>query len=452
MNSFLRAIALFALVTPTSVSSAQHQSGLDIECGQYYSVVSGDTLSRISLRAYSSLLYQPIYTANVDVIGTNPDRIYIDQNLIIPCLSSSGVVQAAADGTGSAASQDDDAVIEDQLFFTFNKASAPPFIINSGIVDKYLAEITEVTEGRVNFVDPETINRDHSQQFALVTSGQVDAAYVLNSYLAESHPLLQLPMQPMLGGSAEQTAVSLWRLHDEYLSKTDYFPEAKLLGFISAPAAHIWRDSAMPITANEDIANQNEYHIPYFHGLDTRGPAAMRAEVAEWTSEYKTRNNKSPTFFLAHGAAIALGIWNEEASVSVVEVDNGLYTPTFSVILSNEAWAQISAEDQEAIRAVSGEALANRSAAWDAFDNSFRSRMLDLGLDFEKADETLVNELLIGSLTGLRAWSDSANNLGIPATEAMKSYLASLHSLKDRLIYRGDDLNIEEHPFVTGSF
>ena len=446
MNCFLKAVIVSALVLPTTVSAAQKTKGPNVECGAYYSVVSGDTLSRISLRAYDSLLYQPIYTANVDVIGSNPDRIYIDQSLMIPCLSENGTVMAAAEGA------DTDTTVEEKLVFTFNKASAPPFIINSGIVDKYLAEIAEVTEGRVNFVDPETVIRDHAQQFELVTSGQVDAAYVLNSYLAESHPLLQLPMQPMLGGSAEQTAVSLWRLHDEYLSKTDYFPEAEVLGFISAPAAHIWRDSAMPVTAGEDIANQNEYHVPYFLGLDTRGPAAMRAEVAEWTSEYKTRNNKSPTFFLAHGAAIALGIWNEEAAVSVVEVDNGLYTPTFSVILSNDAWAQISPEDQAAIRAVSGEALANRSAAWDTFDNSFRSRMLDLGLEFEKADEALVNELLIGSLTNLRSWSENASNLGIPATEAMKSYLASLHSLKDRLIYRGEDLNIEEHPFVTGAF
>ena len=441
MNIFRGTVVLCALALPASASAAEHQGRASIECGEYYTVVGGDTLSRISLQAYSSLLYQPIYNANIDVIGSNPDRIYINQELIIPCLSSSGEVLATAE-----------TAVEEQLFFTFNKASAPPFIMNTGIVDEYLAEITEVTEGRVNFVDPETINRDHSEQFALVTSGQVDGAYVLNSHLAESHPLLQLPMLPMLGGSAEQTAVSLWRLHDDYLSETDYFPEAHLLGFVGAPAAHIWRESIMPVTANEDIANQNDYHIPYFHDLDTRGPAAMRAEVAEWNSEYQTQNNEPPTLFLAHGAAIALGVWYEDAPVSVVEVDNGLYTPTFSVILSNEAWAQISPADQAAITAVSGEALANRSAAWDAFDNSFRSRMLDLGLQFEKADDALVNELLIGSLADLEAWSDSASALGIPATEAVKSYLADLQSLTDRLIYRGDDLNIEDHPFVTGGF
>ena len=431
---FLGLAACALAILPTTAPAQQG----GIECGQIHTVARGDTLSGISLRAYGSPLYQPIYTANVDTIGTNPDKIQVGYRLTIPCL-------------GAAATERDAAPVEGQLTFTFNKASAPPFIINSGIIDKYLAEITEVTEGRVTFVDPEVVNRDHSVQLDLVTSGQVDGAYALNVHLAESHPLLQLPMEPMFGGSAEQTAVSLWRLHDQYLAKTDYFTEAKLLGFVSAPAAHIWRDSKMQVSAAEGIAEKNQYAVPYFSGLDTRGPAAMRAEVAAWAANYASQNTEPPTYFLAHGAAIALGIWDETSSIEVMEVDNGLYTPTFSVVLSNAAWAQISPRDQQAILQVSGEALANRSAEWDAFDNSFRSRMLDLGLVFKKADKALLNDLFQSSLGDLKTWTKSAAAAGIPATEALKFYLSSLHSLKDRLIYRAPEQDVGQHPFVTGA-
>ncbi|MCK0121240.1 LysM peptidoglycan-binding domain-containing protein [Loktanella sp. F6476L] len=435
MNNFIKGAVVCAITLPPSISTATQSNAIDIACGQTYTVVSGDTLSGISLRAYGSLLYQPIYTANVDTIGANPDMIYIGQNFMVPCLSDDGTVVAA---------------VEDQLIFTFNKASAPPFIINSGIVDAYLAEIAEVTEGRVTFVDPEVMNRDHAAQLDLVTSGAVDATYALNSHLAGSHPLLQLSMEPMFGGSAEQTAVSMWRLHEDYLAKADYFPEAELLGFIASPAAHIWRDESMPVVAGEGIAAKNDYAIPYFDGLDTRGPAAMRAEVADWTATYEATHDNDPTFFLAHGAAIALGIWNEESTVSVMEVDNGLYTPTFSVVMSNDAWAQISDEDQAAIREVSGEALAHRSAAWDDFDNSFRSRMLDLGLNFAKADKALLDDLWLSSLTDLNAWTQAATDLGIPANEAVNAYLADLRSLENRLMYRSDETYVDQHPFVTG--
>ncbi len=438
MKRILSGLLAFVLAVPPLLGSVQRSEANTIACGQVYTVGRGDTLSGISLRSYGSLLYQPIYTANVDTIGTNPDRIQVGQRLTIPCL------------TPTTAAADQIAPVEGQLIFTFNKASAPPFIINSGIVDKYLAEIAEVTDGRVTFVDPDVMNRDHAAQLGLVTSGQVDGAYVLNSHLAASHPLLQLPMEPMFGGSAEQTAVSLWRLHARYFAETNYFDDAKLLGFISSPAAHIWRDGAVPVTADEGIADKNQYEVPYFSGLDTRGPAKMRAEVAAWAANYGAQNDEPPTFFLAHGAAIALGIWDETSSVEVMEVDNGLYTPTFSVVLSNEAWAKISPADQEAILQVSGEALANRSAAWDAFDNSFRSRMLDLGLVFEKAGKPLLNDLFLSSLDDLKVWSASAERLGIPANEALKFYLTNLHSLKDRLIYRAPEVDVEQHPFVTG--
>lgn len=438
----------FVCALATSGFLANSAQSAQIECDEFYSVVGGDTLSKISLSSYGSLLYQPIFTANVDTIGPNPDRIFIGQSLFIPCLPSGGTVLAGTDETATQdANEADEAVLAGQLVFTFNKASAPPFIINSGIVDAYLADITEATQGRVTFIDPEVINRNHADQFALVTSGQVDGAYVLNSTIAQSHPLLQLPMLPMFGGSAEQTAVSLWRLHEEYLSKTDYFNEAQLLGFIAAPAAHIWREASLPVTPGENITTKNEYLVPYFMGLDTRGPAAMREELAQFVP---SQNNEPPTYFMAHGAAIAIGLWSEESNVSVMEVDNGVYTPTFSVILSNEAWAQISADDQQTILEISGEALAFRSAAWDEFDNTFRSRMMDLGLDFKKADKALLEDLWLGSFGKLNEWIADVEGRGIPSSMAVNLYLTSLRSLEDRLIYRGAETFVDQHPYITG--
>ena len=430
-------------------ASDGHAQQSRLNCGSPYTVVRGDTLTHISIRSYGSPLYQPIYAANIETIGSNPDLILIGQLLAIPCLETTKANEVIEENKTSEHDNTANAV-SDSLTLVFNKASAPPFILNTGIIDKYLAEITQVTEGRVRFTDPETVNRDHSEQFELVTTGQVDGAYVLNTTIAGSHPLLQLPMLPMFGGSAEQTAISLWRLHETFLSKTDYFSEAQLLGFIAAPAAHIWRDRSMPITATEDIAMKNEYHVPYFHGLDTRGPAAMRAEFQEWSEAQRTQSNEPPALFMAHGAATALGIWNEGSTISVMEVDNGLYTPTFSVILSNDAWEKISLRDQEAILEVSGHALSSRSAAWDEFDNAFRERMLNIGLDFQKADKALLDDLWKNSRGQLKQWSANLESYGISGTAAVNFYITGLRALEDRLIYRGEETYVDQHPFVTG--
>lgn len=439
-TSFIGTLALGVSLAGSAIA----QQG-SVACGQPYSVVSGDSLSRISLKAYGSTVYQPIYSANAAAIGSDPDRIFIGQQLIIPCLGSEATVEAAADLTPDATTS------TEKIVLTFNKASAPPFVLNSGIINGYLDDITAATEGRVTFVDPEVINRNHDEQLDLITSGQVDGAYVLNATIADEHPLLQLSMLPMFGGSAEQTAVAMWYLHHEHLDKADYFTEAEILGFVSAPAAHIWHKNGVPITAASEVTGKNAYHAPYFLGLDTRGPQAMREEFRALEAKMSAEGEETPIYFMAHGAAMAIGLWSENAEFAVMEVDNGLYTPTFSVMLSNEAWARISPADQEAIRAVSGEALARRSAAWDTFDNSFRSVMFERGLVWEKADRALTESLWQASRDALMAWMWYADGIGVSSSTAIESYVQDLRELENLLLYLGPETFVDQNPFVTST-
>ena len=446
MKAFAKGFSAFVLALMSPVETIAQSESPGIACGETYIVASGDTLSRISLRAYGQSGFSSLHQSNIEVIGSNPDRIYAGQRLEIPCRSADATpavspeVPTAEQPAAPEVELESDAEPTDpgsdtgNIVLTFNKTSAPKFVMNSGIIDIFLAEITEVTEGRVRFIDPPVVNRDPMVQLDLVTSGVMDGAYVFNGYLGESHPLLQLPMLPLMGGSAEQTAVSLWRLHDEYLSETDYFNEAKLLGFVAAPAAHIWRLANAPASANEDIVNKNSYVVPYFEGLDTRGPDVVRQETETRLALYDEQANEPLAFFMAHGAARAAGIWNNDRTVT--EVDNGLYTPTFSVILSNEAWASISAQDRDAILAVSGERLATRSASWDEFDNGHRRHMIDTGLNTVKADPALMAELRETSRTGIKTWIDQANATGVRGFEAVNAYKEDLNSLQDRLLFQ----------------
>ncbi len=188
----------------------------------------------------------------MESLGKNPNLLFVGQKILVPCRNATPVVEVAEPANEPVASQ------------------------------------------------PYT---DQSAQFDLVTSGQVDATYVYNGYLADSHPLLQLPMIPLMGGSAEQTAVSLWNLHEKYLSTSNYFNEAQLLGFISAPAAHIWRDLDTPVMAGEDILQKNAYPVPYFDGLDTIGPRQVQAQNKEKYASGFDADGNALAFLMAHGAA-----------------------------------------------------------------------------------------------------------------------------------------------------
>lgn len=423
--TFILALTSILLLTVALAQDAEES----IPCDVPYKIVSGDTLVRIAQRAYGPGRFTAFYELNKSIVGDNPDLIQVGVQLNVPCGLSPSLVSSVldADFSGETKTTPPQAAVVDaaEIQLVFNRAAAPKFIMNVGIIDKYLARITEVTEGRVTFIDPPSTERNPRIQYDIVRSGTVDGAYVFNGHLAQSHPLLQLPMLPLMGGTAQQTALCLWDLHNTYLSQTDYFDGVQLLGFVGAPAAHIWRLNDVPVTPGENVAETNEYTVPYFDGLDTRGAAAVQQENAAWLAKFDEQRGRSLTMVMAHGAALAGGIWKDN-NRTVTEIKNGVYTPTFSVILSKAAWEKIAITDQNAILAISGEELAKQSAAWDAFDDGLRLKMIDMGLETVTADKSLLAELQDQSRIGLENWIAAADSKGFSGFQAVTDYMENL--------------------------
>jgi LysM repeat protein len=463
-RSIKQILAIFFCFELFSTAAVAQPAADPISCDEPYIVQPGDTLRAIAQRAYSTDGFDALYQVNQQTIGPNPNAIDVGMSLIVPCDLEQSQEQSQSqdqdqdqDQDQSQAQSQDQTQTQDVLgpdfspalgtsatnqpgalaeiatgteaVLVFNRAAAPNFILNVEIIDKYLAEITEITQGRVRFVDPPEVVQDPRVQLDLVLSGSVDGAYVFNGHLAESHPLLQLPMNPLMGGTAEQTAVALWRLHQEYLSNTDYLDGIRLLGFIGAPAAHVWRLKENSVSPGENIWASNEYTVPYFDGLDTRGASAVQEENAAWLSEFEEQRGEKLTLVMAHGAALAGGIWKDNNRV-VTEIKNGVYTPTFSVVLSEAAWEKISPIDQAAIFSLSGESLSQRSAAWDSFDNGLRLRMLEQGLEAIEADMALLSEIQDQSRIGLEKWMAVADSNGISGYQAINDYLENLSTLE----------------------
>lgn len=438
-------------------SDAQSQS----TCGGEYVVRAGDTLSRIARRIYTDDDTGRFYEINRDRIGANPNLIEVGMQLRIPCdLAASqsqteaietANFQAAPDPETSPSVSTNEQASEptetaratpssDQatpaalaskasVEIVFNKASAPKFILNVGIIDPLLADIEQVTQGRVRFIDPPTVNRDPQVQYELVANGTVDGGYQFNGHISQSHPLVQITMHPMIGGTAQQTAIALWRVYDRHFRAAKNFQDVHLLGFIAAPPAHIWRVSAAPVNEQEQLVNNNAWAVPYFDGLDTRGAQAVKIENAERVRQLEETPGKAPaTYALAHGAARAVGIWNQNRTVT--EIDGGLYVPTFSVFISKEKWQQIGPQDQQAIQALMGEALAQRSVVWDAFDNRHKSEMLEQGLNIVEADFELLAELQDRARVAWEDWIKVADADGISGFKAIEAFFAEMETLK----------------------
>jgi len=80
-----------ALLTFGTTASAQ-----SAQCGEVYTIQSGDSLSKIAAEVYDdAAAFQIIYSANSDVIGENPGLISVGMRLDIPCLSGTVASTAA---------------------------------------------------------------------------------------------------------------------------------------------------------------------------------------------------------------------------------------------------------------------------------------------------------------------------------------------------------------------
>lgn len=415
-------------------AGAPAQSTAAIPCDRDYTVARGDTLGTIAQRAYGrSARYRALYAVNAARIGSDINSIEVGTRLSIPCdpetappAASLPPLETSTVGTPQQLPFDRS---RRQVEIVFNKPSAPEMILNRQIIDPFLAEITRVTRGRVRFVAPATVNRDPEVQLELVRSGKVDGAYLFNGHIAEINPLVQISMRPMTGGSALQTALALWRTHEAYSRPTGPFEGVHLLGFVGGAPSHLWRvpsssSGSVPLATIAPVASLLE-------GL------ALEKNIRPGETQLRRIGRPGPAsgqtdafVALAYGTARSSGIW--ERARSVIEIPGGLNAPTYSVVISEAKWMQISPRDQEAIRRLSGERLALRSSAWDAFENAERRWMQARGLKVTQADFDLLVQIQGRAQHSWEQWIQHADAAGIPGYEVINAFFREMETLRRR--------------------
>lgn len=426
--------------------AAQAQSA--IACGSEYTVVAGDTVGSIARRAYEPQDFRALYQLNADRIGPDIDTIEVGVRLRMPCdlrAALSGQDQQTETPAPSTPPQPVEIIstappselepepvetptpqageVLNEVEIVFNSALDPQFVLNAQIIAPYLREIERVTQQRVTFREPSTVNRDPEEQMSVVTSGRADGAYMFNNHLAASHPLVQLTMNPMTGGTAQQTAVALWRVYQSHLVEAGTFSDVKLLGFVGAPSAQIWQTNASVRPDIKALLGKNGARPADLSGAPA-GSASDRQNVKPVTTTPEA-------VVLPHSTARAFGIASRFRVVS--DIDGGMYSPTVSVFISRQKWDEISAADQRAIEAVSGEALALRSKAWDSFDAGSKIENRRAGVRVTEPDLDLLTTLQNCANLGWEEWIRTADKRGVSGFRAIDAFFREIDRVKREL-------------------
>lgn len=306
----------------------------------------------------------------------------------------------------------------------FNNFLAPNDALWTDVMKPWIAEIETVTEGRVKFTVPDSSLAPPPELLNSVQQGVMDGAFSMVGFVRESNPELQMPLLPMTYMGDVETSVALWRTYDQFFKGKNALKDVELLGLVTTPAnSLISMDAAKPIDSLAALQGLKMWSPPGIPAealgaagaVVSPGPAVRMHEVISGgvVDSFCCINFESLEVF---------GVI--EYAKAATEVPGHIFAPAFAVYVRSDVWATISPEDQDKIRAVSGEALARRAAGGDDKEAAARDRAIAAGVPITPASEAFTAELTAAFAPVRDAWIASVEPLGIDGKAALDFYMA----------------------------
>jgi TRAP-type C4-dicarboxylate transport system substrate-binding protein len=292
--------------------------------------------------------------------------------------------------------------------------------------------VEEATHGDVKITIPPKSLAPPPQQWDSVAKGIADTAFQFNGFIANRVWGPTVAMQPFIA-THDSPAMSqaLWETYEKYFSK-EYKGIHVLSMWVITPA-ELWSQTDKPVNSMADLKSRKIWALP---GTNAN---IMKAVGAGVVSGPAVQMNE----IISRGVVDAyVGV--SPASVrdfrlipytkSMTQFSRGIYSTSFSFLMSQKKWDSLSKKDQDAITSVSGAKFGRMiSAYWVQADKESLAEEKKAGIKVVKADPQFEAALVkIGdSLT--KKWIETANKRGIDGQAAYDFYVKRVHELSAKM-------------------
>lgn len=306
----------------------------------------------------------------------------------------------------------------------------PQHNVCSQILPNWLADVERVTEGRVTGIIPPRSVAPPPEQLASVERGIVDAAVQFNGLIGNRVNGALVAMQPFVGSrNGEDMSQALWETNRQFFPNE--FDTVELLAQWVIVPGELFSMTDHPITTVEDMNGLRIWTLP---GPVTQMATALGAGAvatpAVQSNEVISRGVVDAHFGLGGDAIQAFQVIPYTRSMT--RFQQAVYTTSFSFFVNSDKWAEISPEDQEAIRGVSGSVLSMAAGrSWDEIANGVYARFPELGIAVVDADPALEQALVDASVPITAAWIEAATAAGIDAQGALDFYRNRVQELSE---------------------
>jgi TRAP-type C4-dicarboxylate transport system substrate-binding protein len=287
-----------------------------------------------------------------------------------------------------------------------------------GAMKPWAEQVEEVTEGRVTVRVLARPMGPPPAHYDLARDGVADITYGLHSFTTDDRfERSRIGQFSFLGDDAVSGSVAFWSVYSGMLDAQAEHEGTKLLGlFVHGPG--VLHNNVRKIESRADI-----------EGLKIRTPGGYIADLmADLGATTLFMSSTEVYEKLSRGVIDGVTFTYEALTAFnltddlkyTMRVPGGLYNTTWFLVMNGDKWAEISAEDQAAIEAISGEAFARLvGAAWNGADDAAIEKIEAAGIEIFDAPPPLVEEIK-GVAAGYEAaWSESIGADGFDGQAAL---------------------------------
>jgi len=306
-----------------------------------------------------------------------------------------------------------------EVILRLNNWLPPGHTQMTGIIEPWMANVEEATEGRVKIVKTDASLGAPPRQYDLAVDGIADITVGVLGYTPGRFKLAGIAELPFVGETASGLSEGLWTVHEEFFEDADEYKGVQLLGLYANATGHVMTtEAAGAIKSLEDYAGKKfrvgggivQQVNPALGGVNVAIPANEVYEVLSQGIADGTLlpHEAYPSFKLKGVIAHSLTI------------PGGFYSSGWFVVMNKAKFDSLPAEDQETIMSVSGAALAKLAGVSQGEEDLKAIEIMKAdGVIFEEADEAFQDSVR-EKLSGLEAdWIAQAESLGVDGKAAL---------------------------------
>ncbi|MEO9527760.1 hypothetical protein [Roseibium sp.] len=297
----------------------------------------------------------------------------------------------------------------------------PQHFVCTKVLPGWIEEVERVTEGRVTANIPPKSVSPPPEQLASVEKNLVDAAVQFNGLIGNRVSGALTGMQPF-SGSRNSLAMTqaAWETNRKFYP--DEFGTVELLAQWVITPGDLYSGTDTPIVTLEDFRSRKMWALP--------GPLANIAKEigAGVVATPAVRSNE----VIANGVVDShLGLNGDGLKAfqvlpytrSMTRFSRPVYSTSFSFFVNKDKWAEISPEDQQAIRGMSQDKVGMVAAGlWDSVSREVLAGFGDLGIVELTGDPDLEAALVSAAEPTTAAWKAKAAEAGIDGEAALAFY------------------------------